>query len=72
MGLGDPYSQKPMIFYFFSLVFVNMGILDPNSNLPPKIKPLDFFQIYYLKQDNKLGDVKNWQPWNMYIQCAVT
>ena len=76
--ISMPGSRGPLFTFhsyfllFFSLLLRNQGPLDPNSNLPPKIIPLDFFKIHYLKQDKKLGDVKNWQHWNMYTQCAVT
>ena len=72
MGLRDPYSQITRIFYFFLAGSCESGSFGPKFKFTAKNNTSGFFQIYYLKQDNKLGDVKNWQHWNMYTQCAVT
>ena len=72
LGLEDPHSQITSIFYFFLALICVSGSFGPKFEFTAKNIASGFFQIYSLKHDNKLGELKNWQPWNMYSQCAVS
>ena len=43
MGLGDPYSQKPMIFYFFFACICEYGYIGPKFKFTAKNKTSGFF-----------------------------